>query len=464
MLIPSDRQGEETEILSRIRRGQRIEQLETIRQRKDGTLFEVQLTISPVRDIHGKIVGASKIARDITQRRHSEKKLSDALKREIEARRSAEAANRAKDEFLASLSHELRTPLNPVLLIASDASENPNYPEAVRENFETIRKNIELEARLIDDLLDLTRITHGKLSLHTRALNVEDVLKGTISTVLSDVNEKRLKVVQKWNAPLSAVLGDEVRLQQVFWNVLRNAVKFTPNGGEITIETRTENGKFIASISDTGIGIVPEEMGGIFEAFSQGEHARDKTHFFGGLGLGLAITRRLVELHSGRIYASSTGRGQGSTFTIELPLSADGCPESTTPESTAQSARINHVPGDGQRILLVEDHEPTLVALTHLLTRRHYTVFGAANAAQARALAAQGKIDFVISDIGLPDDNGNVLMNELRQRHGLKGIALTGYGMERDVEECLASGFITHLVKPVNIQALEGALGKIRTA
>jgi PAS domain S-box-containing protein len=457
-LIPAHHQGEEKEILVRIQRGERIENLETIRQRKDGSLVEVSLTISPVKDIHGKIIGASKIARNITERKRAEQKLTESLQREKAARELAESANCAKDDFLASLSHELRTPLNPVLLIASDAADNPDLPPEIRNNFESIRKNIELEARLIDDLLDLTRINHGKLSLHFRMLDAQVVLQEAIANVLSDVNEKQIQMDINWQSPDAIIYGDAVRLQQVFWNVLKNAVKFTPTKGKIIVATTISDGRLSIDVTDNGIGMTQKEIGRIFDAFSQGDHAGSASHRFGGLGLGLAISHRLVELHSGKIHAHSAGQNQGATFIIELPLAKKDKDALLLTDSRAENRLVTPKSGNGACILLIEDHEPTRNALAHLLNRRQYKVLVAGGVAEAREISAKKKIDLVISDIGLPDGNGNDLMKELQQRFGLKGIALTGYGMEQDVEQSLASGFVTHLIKPVNVRSLEHAL------
>ena len=457
ILVPPNLWNEEAEILGQVRRGVSIEHFETTRRRKDGSLVEVSLTISPVKNHQGKVIGASKIAHDITGRKLSEKNLAESFAREKAARELAEKANLAKDGFLAALSHELRTPLNPILLIASDSADDPELPPEVRNNFETIRKNTELQGRLIDDLLDLTRISRDKLQLHSRPAHPLTILKEAIANIQSESNEKNIEIVIDW-PPASAMLNcDEVRIQQVFWNVLRNGVKFSPPGSKIVITATVLNERLILSIADSGIGMSEGEIGGIFEAFSQGDTVRGEVHRYGGLGLGLAISRQLVEMHSGRIYARSAGREKGSTFVIELPLMAMDSPEAPALEKSAPPGAALH-PAKHKSILLVEDHEPTRTALSHLLTRRQFKVLPAASIAEARALLAREKVDFVISDIGLPDGNGNALMLELRQHYGLNGLALTGYGMEKDVENSLASGFLKHLVKPVNIRSLENAL------
>ncbi len=305
---------------------------------RDGRDINVETRMVLVREPgHAYVL---EVNRDITARKHAEQELEKSFRREKAARELAEKANLAKDDFLASLSHELRTPLNPVLLIASDAADNPELAPEIRNNFETIRKNVELEARLIDDLLDLTRITHGKLSLHFRVTNARLIFDEAIANIQSDVHAKQIQMALNWHASQPPVYGDEVRLQQVFWNVLKNAVKFTPPKGKITIEAILKNGQLSVSITDTGIGMAQEEVERVFDAFAQGDHARTESHRFGGLGLGLAISRRLVEMHSGHIYARSEGRDKGSTFVIELPLAKIEAANPPLNENSAANAII----------------------------------------------------------------------------------------------------------------------------
>ena len=394
---------------------------------------------------------------DITQNLRREKALLDA-------KLAAEAASRAKDEFLAALSHELRTPLNPALLIASESAADLELSAPVRQNFEIIRKNIELEARLIDDLLDLTRITSGKLALEKKNLDVHGVLADALATIQAERQEKNIQLQLKLAAPRFIVEGDAVRLQQVFWNVIKNAVKFTPPNGRITIETTVENGRFTAKISDTGIGMTAAEVARVFKAFAQGDHAGGGgSHRFGGLGLGLAISKNLVELHHGQISAASAGRNEGSQFTIELPP-ADGSNNNQPANKVLPRSSTENSASAARAVLLVEDHEPTRKVLAQLLQRRQYRVATAGSLAEARALARQNKFDLLISDIGLPDGNGHDLMNELRETHGLRGIALTGYGMEEDIARGKSAGFVAHLIKPVRIESLENALALLRPA
>jgi PAS domain S-box-containing protein len=401
-------------------------------------------------------------AQDFVAKPFSEKDLLVRVRNLIRLKQATDklvTASHAKDDFLAALSHELRTPLNPVLLLASEAAEDPGLSPDVRALFVTIRNSVELETRLIDDLLDITRITHGKLSLNLEWMDLHAILIEAVTTVQSELNQKRITLNLRLAAEHPAMKGDAMRMQQVFWNVLKNAVKFTPPGGTITIETSAKSGQLKIKITDTGLGMTAEELSAIFSPFSQGDHATDDARRFGGLGLGLTISRRLVELHLGQIRATSEGRGQGSTFLIELPLGKMEEAAVISPENrTVESAATQKANWDGTRILLVEDHEATRSTLAHLLTRRKFNPFPAGSLAEARRIAASEKIDFVISDIGLPDGNENALMAELSEQYGLKGIALTGYGMEQDLGRSLAAGFVTHLTKPIRMQDLETAL------
>lgn len=269
----------------------------------------------PERDVTGRVIGLVAVTTDITERKKVEHDV-------VLARDRAVAASRAKDDFLAKLSHELRTPLNPVLLLSSDAANNPELPHDVRSDFAMIAKNVELEARLIDDLLDLTRITRGKLSFEMRPVDAHELLREAMVMVKADLTEKKLTLALKLDAQDHSVMGDDVRLKQIFWNVVKNAVKFTGRNGAITVESSVDQAgaKLCIDIHDTGIGMTPEELSRVFEAFSQGDHAAHGAHQFGGLGLGLAISRVLVEQHGGLISATSAGRNQGATFSIKLPL------------------------------------------------------------------------------------------------------------------------------------------------
>jgi PAS domain S-box-containing protein len=377
------------------------------------------------------------------------------------ARDDALAASRAKDEFLATLSHELRTPLNPVLLLASEAAANLNLSEEVRADFEVISRSVALEARLIDDLLDLTRIAHDKLSLELKLHDVQSLLLQVIKSMQQELRDKGLTLTTRLEAPHATVIGDEVRLQQIFWNLIKNAVKFTQSGGEITVSTQIYPQRpdiLTIEVKDTGIGLTAAELTTVFNSFAQGEHSElENKRRYGGLGLGLTISRKIAELHSGSISAHSLGRNRGATFLVELPLTMAGgalglsgpAPKEPAAVESAESCR---------RVLLVEDHDPSRIALARLLANRKIDVVHAASAAEALARAEAEAFDLVISDIGLPDSNGYELMKQLRTRHGCRGIALSGYGTDEDIIRSHEAGFMTHLTKPVQAQALDHAL------
>jgi signal transduction histidine kinase len=378
-------------------------------------------------------------------------------------REIAEKANAAKDDFLAALSHELRTPLNPVLLLATAAAADPEVPAELRADFDIIVRNVLLEARLIDDLLDSTRIARGKLVLEMLPLLVNDVLKEAIANVQNELDGKHLILKIDLDPANPSVKGDAMRLQQIFWNVLKNALKFTPNGGEISIRTSIDEPRrlILVDITDTGVGMTPAELERIFEAFKQGDHAgRGGSKKFGGLGLGLAIARTLAELHSGSVRATSDGIGRGSRFTIELPLHAAETVKGLTSSPALEDAVTGTVPArcEGLRILLVDDHGPTRAALAQLLSRRKHEVSTAGTIAEARQLGIAETFDLLITDIGLPDGSGYELMEELGRVKNLKGIAMTGYGMDGDIERSAKVGFSAHLTKPVKMQSLDNAI------
>ena len=414
-------------------------------------------TYVPEFDRKGHVVGFVAVSADITERRLAQLELE-------RARDEAVKAARARDDFLAALSHELRTPLNPVLLLASESAEDASLPPEIREQFATIRNNVELEARLIDDLLDLSRVAHGKLLLELHDVVLQDVVRDAIATVEADVTGKQLQLSVSLPAAPIHVRADPVRLQQVFWNVLKNAVKFTPESGRIWVTASTSGQRVSIAVRDSGLGITAEDLPKIFDAFAQGEHAKaGSTLRFGGLGLGLAITQRLVEMHHGRIHAASEGHQRGATFTVELPIRTPSGSTGRNDNSPTASARSARVTGTrGRRILIVEDHAATRQSLGVLLKRRGHDVALAGSAADAREAVNGGEFSLVISDIGLPDSDGYSLLRELRlQQPHLRGIALSGYGAEDDRVRSSAAGFDSHIVKPVTMSALDAAVAKV---
>jgi PAS domain S-box-containing protein len=394
---------------------------------------------------------------------------------EQQARALAEQASHAKDHFLAALSHELRTPLTPVLAILSSLQQEAEIPEALAEDLETVRRNVELEARLIDDLLDLTRITRGKLELHCKQVAIGRLIEDAINTCMPDIRARRLQLVRELEGVNQEISADPARVMQILWNLLKNAVKFTPEGGTITVRSRIarerpEDAAVIVEVQDTGRGIEPERLDRVFAAFEQGD--RSITRQFGGLGLGLAISRTIAASHHGALTAASEGLGRGTTFTLRLPL--DGChPDAAGTEepphaapATAQPASAGQ-PASGRtlRILLVEDHADTAAILARLLRRMGHEVVQAETVAGARELAHRemggAGIDLVMSDLGLPDGSGTELMRELSAAYGLRGIALSGFGMESDLEQSRAAGFARHLIKPIDIAVMKAAIAEM---
>ena len=415
-----------------------------LRVRKDGSTFEAEVIITTLRDNTGKIRGFSKVTRDITDQVRS---------REFEAEKiAAQKAGKAKDDFLAALSHELRTPLTPALAAATYLQDNAEkLPSGFAEDVEIIKRNVQLQARLIDDLLDLTRIARGKLHLELEDCDAHTIIENALETAHSAIAAKQLNVSTDLEAKKCHILADCIRLQQVFWNLINNAVKFTAQGGQISIRTFNDKaGRFHFEVADTGIGIEPQRLASLFRPFEQADPSVNRQ--FGGLGLGLAISKRLVDLHHGRIEAESAGRSFGATFKVTLDTLSDG--------STAigLNNRIGGKTSKRLRILLVEDHQDTRRALSRLLTHFGHNVVTADNVESAINVIGSNNIDVVLCDIGLPDGSGYEVAARARTNEHIKTIALTGFGTEQDVQRSKEAGFDFHLVKPINFQELQTVL------
>jgi signal transduction histidine kinase/CheY-like chemotaxis protein len=380
--------------------------------------------------------------------------------RDMTLRQELIGANAAKDQFLALLSHELRNPLSPVIAMVGELEASAGDAPEVRRALEVIRRNVELEARLIDDLLDVTRISKGKLQLSLETASVHEILQRSYEICREEIASKDLKIEFRLRAEQAFVEGDPARLQQVFWNLIKNSVKFTPAKGRIVIETLNPTpDKLEIRTTDSGIGIESDQMERIFNAFEQGQSSI--TRRFGGLGLGLAISKAMVNAHGGTIKAESSGKNRGATFTVTLatvaaPAVAPAARESRGPKAAALKAA--QVKGSGPRVLVVDDHVDTCTGMKMMLERRGYRVTLAHTADQAVEKAGLTEFDLVISDIGLPDRSGYELMQELSTTKGLRGIALSGFGMENDVSRARAAGFSEHLTKPINFDRLDEAI------
>ena len=573
ILIPLDRQTEETEILKRIRNGQRIEHFETIRRRKDGTLINVSLTVSPIKNELGQVIGASKIARDITERkraeeeirfqahllnavdqaviatdlkgtvifwnafaetlygwsaaeaiganildltpspalkeqatqilghlqagqswagefevqrrdgtffpaqvndspilddrgeligivgvsvdnterRRAEKEREDLLLREREARAEAESANRLKDEFLATLSHELRNPLNVVIgysEILRRADEKHSHA-FVTEAAEAIRRNALAQTQLVSDLLDLSRLQMGKLSLNRKPVSLSTVIKEAVETVSAEVKAKAIALSLNLDTEILVVEGDSVRLGQIAWNLLNNAVKFTPANGEIRITLGQQGHEARLIVEDSGQGIRPEFLPHVFEMFRQADASSSRRQ--GGMGIGLALVKQLVGLHDGRVEADSAGINRGARFTVWIPLYKPGA-EGLLSEKVGSTGALS-----SKFVLVVDDSTESTEMLGKLLEIEGAYVDLARSGTEALEIANKKRFDLVISDISMPEMDGYQLLRKLRALPNMDhvpAIALTGYGRTADIERAHAEGFAEHLTKPIDIERL----------
>ena len=443
-LFPPDRLSEEPAILERIGRGERVDHFETVRVHKDGTALEVSLTISPVRDTQGVIVGASKIARDITEQKRSIRKLA-------EAHEQLKRADQLKVEFLATLSHELRTPLNAILGWIQILKEDP---ADVNEAIPVIERNVRLQAQLIEDLLDMSRIEAGKVSLDLQRIDLASVVIAAMDTVRPAADSKGVRLTSAFSSVPCVVMGDRNRLQQVVWNLLTNAVKFTPRDGRVHVCIERVNSHVAISVADTGKGIAPEFLSQVFDRFRQADAST--TRKFGGLGIGLSIAKNLTELHGGVLAVSSPGIDKGATFTVQLPLMPVHNNWETTATDTRNAAVDEAVPRcdlAGVRVLAVDD-EPDSLDIVERILRRAGAEVRTARSMEA-AIAAFGNCwpHVVLSDIGMPHHDGYELITRLRALPGARSIpavALTALARSEDRTRVLRAGFQMHLAKPVD--------------
>jgi two-component system CheB/CheR fusion protein len=409
------------------------------------------------------------IGRDVTRKNRLEKRLRSA-------RRDAELA---RDRFMAMLSHELRTPLMPVLTAVQMLQTREELGAELQDSLAMMRRNLELEARLIDDLLDLSRIRRGRLTLYMRSTDVHAKLRHVVELCRHDIHAKRLHLDMDLRADRAELPADAGRVQQVLLNVISNAVKFTPDGGKVTIRTcngpecmHTHNARceaygmckahwrmdgmnefLVVHVGDTGQGFDTEEMQRLFEAFDAGLSDIHE----GERGIRLAVSRALLELHGGKLMAYSEGPGRGALFTLMLPLQQ----QAPAPSEHRHTPAITHVVHRKGRVLLVEDHPDTARVLAHVLRTRGLSVEVAGTVESALALARESNFDLLVSDIGLPDGTGHELLRQLRTQYDFPAIALSGYGMEEDIQRSRSAGFADHLVKPINLKQLNEAIGRL---
>ena len=392
-------------------------------------------------------ITAVALAAGMSERRRAEAALE-------QQRSDVEAANRTKDNFLAMLSHELRTPLTPVLA-ALDALKSERHPPAeVDTTLAMMRRNIELESQLIDDLLDLTRISKGKMQIDFEPVDAHQAVRNVLDMCSSEAHGKKLQVQLDFHATDFRVMADPAKFQQIIWNLFKNAIKFTGENGRITISSANHLPHILTlSVGDTGIGIEPEIMKRIFNPFEQGERSFQRR--FGGLGLGLTISKSLAQAHGASLVAKSEGLNRGATFSLTMKTAQ--LEEADKPRAAEPQA-----PPAGLRILLVDDHPDTCAALERLLELRGHNVAAAHNMRRALEIAGDvNSFDLLISDVGLPDGNGMDLLRVLRTKNPIRGIAISGFGMDADIAKSMEAGFGEHLVKPVKLEKLEAAIARV---
>ncbi len=476
ILIPPDRTDEEPQILERIRRGEQIDHYETVRRSKEGHEIYISLTVSPIRDKTGKVIGASKIARDISGRKRIEIEREEILIKESEARAEAEAARaeaeaatRSKDEFLAVVSHELRNPLSSILGYTQITRANAHNAVQVVRNCEIIERSARMQQQLIEDLLDNARIISGKLKIEAAPTDLRLVLEDALAVVRHAAEARQIDLVARLGDEPLQIIGDAARLRQVVWNLLQNAIKFTPEGGRVELRMEQDGQRVRIIVSDTGQGIEPKFLPAIFDRFSQGNMSRARRH--GGLGLGLSLVKQLVELHGGKIEAASAGDKRGATFTVTLPLSAPQFATYLPPARAVAEVRVGpeampltNLPRlDGVRVLVVDDQEEAQRLVASTLGEWGAVVTTAASGAEARAVMTKAEFDVLVCDIAMPGEDGYEVINRIRKLETQRGvplsqrlpaIALTALARPEDRVQALGAGFQMHVAKPVQLAEL----------
>jgi PAS domain S-box-containing protein len=444
MLMPTERLNEEPGILERIRRGQPIEHYETVRRRKDGTLLDISLSVSPLMDKYGKVVGASKIARDISDRKRIERALVEA--------------DRQKNEFIATLAHELRNPLAPIRNSLNILKLSQGDATAVSQLHEMMERQVNHMVHLVDDLLEISRITTGKIDLRMEQVDLATVIRSAVETSrpLIDSRQHRLNI----SLPPEKLIvdGDAVRLSQIVANLLNNAAKYTEPEGHIWLSVSRDGAEALISVRDNGLGISAEQLPHVLEMFNQADRA--KRHSQDGLGIGLALVKRLVEMHGGCVETYSDGEGKGSEFTLRLPLSA----QMKSASAAATSGATESQSAGRRRILVVDDNRDAAVTLSMLLKLLGNEVATAHDGHTGLQAFDEFLPSLVLLDLGMPDMTGFDVARELHTRPHFAGVtlvALTGWGQADDRRRTAEAGFDYHLVKPVTLDALNGILAQV---
>jgi PAS domain S-box-containing protein len=470
ILIPEERGEEEKQILEKIRRGEHIDHYETRRIRKDGRIIDVSITVSPVRNEDNQVIGASKIARDITDRKQAEVRREEMLQQEQRARSAAEKANRMKDEFLATVSHELRTPLNAIIGWCHMLKTRAADPAITGRAVDTIDRNAKAQAQLVEDILDVSRVITGKLQLTIARVDLSAAINSAIDSVQLAADSKGIQMEVIADPRIRYIRGDAGRLQQVIWNLLSNAVKFTPGGGKIVVRLQRFGSEVQIMVTDSGEGISPEFLPFIFERFSQADSSTTRRQ--GGLGLGLAIVRHLIELHGGTVSAESRGKDLGSTFTVCLPLKGATEPIRYLPAPTplqVTGGYAGHAIArtlEGVRVLIVDDNQDTLNMLAAHLADHNAEVETATSVAEALELLRSYQPQVLVSDVAMPNEDGYSLISRIRESEAgkenpLPAIALTALARVEDRARALSAGFNMFVPKPFEPAELVAAISHL---
>jgi signal transduction histidine kinase len=459
LIIPEDRRAEEDDVLERIRRGERVQHFDSVRITKDGRLLDLSITVSPIRDGTGRIIGASKIARDISERRRLEEQRAALLAREQEARQHAETLNRTKDELLATVSHELRTPLNSIFGWAR-LMQSTEMDETARSRAITaIVRSVSALTRLVEDLLDLSRIVTGRMRLEFQVVDFAAVVEGAVETVRPAAAAKGVNLTATTAGSIPPIQGAADRLQQVVWNLVMNAVKFTPTGGRVEVALRRAGPVVEMVVRDTGEGIPPDLLPHVFDAFRQGDSSSTRLH--GGLGLGLALVRELVELHGGEVRAESAGKNRGATFTVSLPVLSRAPALDAPPEAPATTSRGADL--HGVNVLVVDDDRDFLEVATMVLREAGADVRTAVSAQSARDVLESWTPTVVLMDLAMPVNDGFTLLRTMRSAftQHVPVVAVTGYATPENRARTAEAGFDLCLTKPVDPIDLTREIGRL---
>ncbi|HTU26416.1 MAG TPA: PAS domain S-box protein [Pirellulales bacterium] len=469
LLIPPGGQDEQTHVVERLRRGERIAHFKTVRTTKDGRKIDVSLTCFPLCDANGHIKGAAKIVRDITADKRAEFERERLLAAERAARAEAERIGHVKDEFLATLSHELRTPMNVILGWIHLLTTSRMGPDETAQALKIIQRSARSQTQLIEDLLDMSRIVSGKLRMDVGQVALAGVIDAAIESVRPASEAKGVRLIKMLDPAAGLVKGDANRLQQVVWNLLSNAVKFTPKGGRVETRLTASAGNVEIEVNDTGQGIPVKFLPHVFERFRQADASTTRRH--SGLGLGLAIVRHLVELHGGSVVVHSGGEGRGASFTVSLPAlelatTTESLPPAQSPPTEPGEPACSRPHLAGVRVLVVDDERESRELVRRLLEECEASVVTAASAAEALTLLRQSRPAVLLSDIGMPDEDGYALIRRVRQLPAHEGgqipaAALTAFARAEDRSRTLSSGFQMHLSKPVEPGTLLAAVANL---